>query len=209
MAGRVTSEQRRRQVVEVALRQYAERGLDATTRTSLATELGVDRVIVHRLYPDLDDLFDDVLLEVRALAERAIDEAARAADEAATRDEQWRAVLGVIVRAARSHRHAWQFLFLTPTGSEVATRLAELQREIAARVIDELTARAPTDGSERWDQETTWVTTFIYQGLFGAIAQHLEQDGTGDDARFVAHLAAMLGRLTTTDLQESDPWGTR
>lgn len=195
MGARVTSEERREQLVDVALRQFAELGLEGTTRTSLAAELGVDRVIVHRLYPDLDDLFTDVLARVRELGDRLLEEAVAAADAAPDPATRWSAALEAIVREARANRHAWAFLFLTPTGSGVATQLAAFQAEIATRVIGEFTARAESEGAPAGRQEIAWGSMFLYQGLFGAIASHLRDGDPADDADFVAHLAGLVGRV--------------
>ena len=201
MAGRVTSEQRRRDLITVALRQYVARGIEGTTRTSLATELGVDRVIVHRLYPDLDDLFDDVLTRVRQVGIEAIDEAAAAADDLEDLEDVWPLLLGMVLRAARSHPDEWQFLFLTPTGAGTAERLTAFQRELADRVVGELTARAPSDGSAQQRQEVTWGATFLYQGLFGSIAAHLADGDPDDDDRFVAYLADLIDEVLAPDEQ--------
>lgn len=202
MSRRVTSEERQRELIAVALRQYVELGIAATTRTTLAAELGVDRVIVHRLYPDLDDLFTDVIDHVGAVGARAIDDAAAAADALGDDDELWSELLGMLLRAARAHPYEWQFLFLTPTGAGTAERLVAFQSLMADRIIGELTARVDAGASAERRQEIGWAARFLYEGLFGSIAAHLAHGDEGDDGRFVAHLSVLIDDLLATEVDQ-------
>ena len=188
MAARVTSEQRRQELIEVALGQYVERGLAATTRTSLAAELGVDRVIVHRLFPDLDELFAAVVDHVRAVGDLAIDEAVAAGDGEAP-EVQLRAGIEVILRAARATPDAWRFLFLTPAAPDAAAQLRSLQDHAAARIVGEMVTRGEQDYPDEDPQVIRWGATFLYRGLFATLADHLEHGRAEDDERLVAFLA--------------------
>lgn len=176
----------------MALRQYTTLGIEATTRTSLATELGVDRVIVHRLYPDLDDLFADVVDHVRSIGAAEITAAAAAADELTDPALLWETVIGHIVRAARAHPLEWRFFFLTPTEPRAAAQLAAMRSEVSARVVGELVARADVPGTTEEIQELAWGATFLSEGLFGALAAHLAHGDPTDDDRFVRYVASIL-----------------
>ena len=202
MAARVTSEQRRRQVLDVALHQYVERGVAATTRTSLSAELGVDRVIVHRLFPDLDELFSAVVDHVRGIGDAAVDEAVATADTAA-RDGapqvQLRAGFEVILAAARTQPDAWRFLFVSPPTAEAATQLRALQDHIALRILGEMVARGEQGFPDQDPQVIRWGATFLYRGLFGTLADHLEHGDAADDERLVTFLADVVEGVLAED----------
>ena len=198
MAARVTSEQRRQELIEAALGQYVERGLAATTRTSLAAELGVDRVIVHRLFPDLDQLFDAVVDHVRAIGDRAIDEAVAAGDGEAP-GVQLRAGFEVILGAARATPDAWRFLFLSPATPAAAAQLRSLQDHAAARILGEMVTRGEQDFPDQDPQVIRWGATFLYRGLFATLADHLEHGRPGDDDRLVAFLADVVEGVLDDD----------
>jgi len=192
MVARVPSEQRRRELVSVALRQYTTLGLAATTRSSLAAELGVDRVIVHRLYPDLDDLFVDVIGHVRSVGDAEITAVVEAVDELSSPAALWEMLLARVVRAARAHPLEWRFLFLTLSDPEAAAQLTALRAEVTARVIGELVARADEPENDEERRELAWGATFLYQGLFGSIARQLTHGDPADDERFVQYLASIV-----------------
>lgn len=195
MSTRVSSEERRAELIAEALRQYVTVGLEATTRTSLAGALGVDRVIVHRLYPDLDALFDDVVEHVRSVGFEEIAAVAASVDELARAGDLWELLVGRIVAAARSHPLEWAFLFLTPPNPEVAARLDRLRTEVAELAIGELVARADAPATDEERRELAWGATFVYQGLFGSVAAHLATGDEADDEHFVRTLAEVLDEL--------------
>lgn len=192
MATRVPTEQRRRALVEAALRQYTTVGIEATTRTSLAAELGVDRVIVHRLYPDLDDLFADVVAHVRSVGDEEITAAAAAVDALTDASQLWETLIGHVLRAARAHPLEWRFFFLTPTDPGAAALLSTMRSETSARIVLELVARADEPGTIEEGQELAWGATFLSQGLLGALARHLAVGDPADDDRFVRYVASIV-----------------
>lgn len=191
MAARVTSEERRRQLIEAALHRYVEHGVTATTRTSLAADLGVDRVIVHRLFPDLDALFEAVVDHVRRIGDQAIDEAVAAADDAAPGSEL-RAGFEAILAAARTEPDAWRFLFAMPATDEAAAQQRALQDHAALRIMGEMVTRGEQDYPDEDPQVIRWGATFLYQGLFGTLADHLANGSPADDERLVAFLADIV-----------------
>lgn len=198
MPARVTSDQRRQQLLAEALHQYVEQGVTATTRTSLAEALGVDRVIVHRLFPDLDDLFAAVVDHVRGIGDVAID-AAVAAGRGAAPEVQLRTGIEVMLAAARAAPDAWRFLFVTPATPEAAAQLRSLQDHAARRILGEMVARAEQGQAPEDRQAILWGATFLYQGLFGTLAHHLEDGDPDDDARLVAFLAELVERVLDDD----------
>src|ERR1700727_676076 len=78
-SGRLTAEQRRRQLVSVALELFARRGYRATTMDDIAEAAGVTKPLVYQhfsskraLYLELvDSIAQDVLVAVRTGVERA------------------------------------------------------------------------------------------------------------------------------------------
>ena len=60
-SGRMSSEERRLQVIEVAIRLFSKKGFDGTTTKEIADNAGVNPAILFRLFPTKDDLYSSIL----------------------------------------------------------------------------------------------------------------------------------------------------
>lgn len=61
---RLKAPERRKQLIEVATRLFAERGFDATTTAGIATGAGVSEPILYRHFKSKQDLFVAIVTEV-------------------------------------------------------------------------------------------------------------------------------------------------
>src|SRR5918997_402597 len=60
-AGRMAGEDRRRQIVDVAMRLFSERGFRGTTTKEIATAAGVSEAIIFRHFATKDELYTAII----------------------------------------------------------------------------------------------------------------------------------------------------
>ncbi len=77
MAVRTTSEERREQVVEAAVKEFAANGFHATSTTAIAQRAGISQPYIYALFPNKHELFLAVHRHVVERIRRAFLEAAR------------------------------------------------------------------------------------------------------------------------------------
>lgn len=85
--GRLKAPARRKQLIDVATRLFAERGFDATTTAGIATAAGVSEPILYRHFRSKQDLFIAIVTQVTQ-----------------TTQEHWRTVLGPVDDPAEAFR---------------------------------------------------------------------------------------------------------
>ncbi len=78
MAVRSTSEERREQVIDAAVKEFAANGFHATSTTSIAKRAGISQPYIYALFPNKHELFLAVHRHVVERIRRAFLEAARA-----------------------------------------------------------------------------------------------------------------------------------
>ncbi|MGH2800014.1 MAG: TetR/AcrR family transcriptional regulator [Thermoleophilaceae bacterium] len=77
MAVRTTSDERREQVVEAAVKEFAANGFHATSTTAIAQRAGISQPYIYALFPNKHELFLAVHRHVVDRIRRAFLEAAR------------------------------------------------------------------------------------------------------------------------------------
>jgi AcrR family transcriptional regulator len=77
MAVRTTSEERREQVIDAAVREFATSGFHATSTTAIAKRAGISQPYIYALFPNKHELFLAVHRHVVDRIRRAFLEAAR------------------------------------------------------------------------------------------------------------------------------------
>jgi AcrR family transcriptional regulator len=77
MAVRTTSEERREQVIDAAVREFAANGFHATSTTAIAKRAGISQPYIYALFPNKHELFLAVHRHVVDRIRRAFLEAAR------------------------------------------------------------------------------------------------------------------------------------
>ena len=83
---RQTSEERREQVVEAAIREFAERGYEAASTAAIAERAGISQPYIYALFPSKRDLFMAAYDRVEGRIRATFREAARGA---ASPERRW------------------------------------------------------------------------------------------------------------------------
>jgi AcrR family transcriptional regulator len=206
MGKRMSSTDRREQIIDTALGQLAANGFDATSVASVAAELGIDRVIIYRQFSDFHELFRAVVEHVGELIDDAVDEAIGAGAEVPIAlgaevhgDTRARAVLSSLLAAARARPEVWRFLRNPPSSGDARLQVAALNDAVASRLMGQIV----TDGNERGPehgysaQYLAWGAAFLYNGALGAFALQLDNPSKRTDAEFVAFVSFMIRRVVT------------
>jgi AcrR family transcriptional regulator len=87
MPVRTTSEERREQVIEAAVKEFAAHGFHATSTTAIARRAGISQPYIYALFPNKHELFLAVHAHVVDRIRRAFLEAARGGADPAERLE--------------------------------------------------------------------------------------------------------------------------
>ena len=185
MANRLPAEQRRRQLLDVACVQFAERGFHTTSMDELANAAGVTKPVLYQHFPSKRALFiellDDLGLQLR-------NELAAATGAAPTGRERVEEGFDAYFRFVTGNESAFRVLF------GAAARNDPEFAEIVERVLDE-TANAITQLIEI--EGTTEHRRVLAHALIG-IAEATSRDALTDDgsgldpallARWVSELA--------------------
>jgi AcrR family transcriptional regulator len=77
MAVRTTSEERREQVIDAAVKEFAANGFHATSTTAIAKRAGISQPYIYALFPNKHELFLAVYRHVVDRIRRAFIQAAR------------------------------------------------------------------------------------------------------------------------------------
>src|ERR671915_799428 len=78
---RASSDERREQVIEAAVREFAEHGYHATSTTSIAKRAGISQPYIYALFPNKRELFLATHAHVVGHIRDAFTEAARGVDD--------------------------------------------------------------------------------------------------------------------------------
>jgi AcrR family transcriptional regulator len=84
---RITSEERRAQLVDAAVKEFAANGFHATSTTAIAKRAGISQPYVYALFPNKHELFLAANAEVKERIRGAFAEAARGLDSTEDRLE--------------------------------------------------------------------------------------------------------------------------
>jgi AcrR family transcriptional regulator len=82
---RISSEERREQLVDAAVKEFAAHGFHATSTTAIAKRAGISQPYVYALFPNKHELFLAANAEVKERIRGAFAEAARGLDSAEDR----------------------------------------------------------------------------------------------------------------------------
>jgi AcrR family transcriptional regulator len=108
VAVRLPAERRRRQLIEVALRVFAEKGFHDTAMTDIAEEAGVTKPVLYQHFPSKHELYAELLTDVGRQLEDTI---VKAVTAAASPREMVEDGFAAYFRFVDDHRSAFQ-LFL-------------------------------------------------------------------------------------------------
>jgi AcrR family transcriptional regulator len=82
---RASSDERREQVIEAAVREFAERGYHATSTSAIAKRAGISQPYIYALFPNKRELFLATHAHVIGRIRDAFTDAARGIDDPETR----------------------------------------------------------------------------------------------------------------------------
>lgn len=135
---RLPAQQRRSQLLEVAIKLFAEHGFHATSMDDIAEAAGVTKPVVYQHFPSKRALYRELLDDVdRQLTERLLD----ATSHATTGRERVQDGFAAYFRYVASHRDAFRLLFGASVRNDaefatVAESAIERIADLIAQLID-------------------------------------------------------------------------
>jgi len=196
---RLPAEQRRTQLLEVAIEIFAERGFHATSMDDIAEAAGVTKPVLYQHVPSKRALYRELLDDVdRQLTERLV-----VATAAATSGrERVQEGFAAYFRYVAAHRAAFRLLFgasvrTDPEFAAVAEATIDRAAELIAQLIDidavtdhrrtlahamvgmaEATSRRVVndEGEDDPDRLAGWLAEMAWFGLRGVRAGELARD---------------------------------
>jgi TetR/AcrR family transcriptional regulator, fatty acid metabolism regulator protein len=167
MAKAAPAQDRRRQILDAAVRVFARQGFHACRVSDIADEAGVAYGLVYHYFRSKEEVMNELFTERWSLLLAAIDEADR---RAASAREKLDAVAGFIIESYRHDPELMQVVIVEVTraaNSFGRTHLPEINQayESIARIV----SAAQADGSFRSDIDPLLASMWFY----GAIEQLL------------------------------------
>jgi AcrR family transcriptional regulator len=192
----IASEEKRRQILDAAVRTFAEKGYHATRVGDIAEEAGVAYGLVYHYFQSKEDVLETIFRETWAELLDAIRDVEEANVPAA---EQLRQVSAILLRSWRRQPDLVRVLVREVARSpEVQRRVDELSEIF--RAIERIVARGQEAGDFRSDVDPRLASWIVY----GAIEEILTgwvlgQLADGDDE--VARAEATVLALVTDGLK--------
>jgi len=154
MSPRLSSSQRRREIVDAALALLATNPIDGITTHDVARRVGVSRPALFRHFRSRDAIFETVVADTRARLEGLIEHVLQPGRPPL---DSLEALLRGVIRDAAQHPGTPRLLFYDATGSEAPFRralrqLISMQRALASELVRE--AQRRTEVSESIDPES-------------------------------------------------------
>ncbi|HEX6229595.1 MAG TPA: TetR/AcrR family transcriptional regulator [Solirubrobacterales bacterium] len=167
MASKAPPIDKRRQILDAAIRVFARQGFHSTRVSDIADEAGVAYGLVYHYFSSKDEVLNELFSERWSLLMAAIEEADRGADSPR---EKLGAVAGFIVESYRHDPELMKVIIVEVTraaNSFGRTHLPEIRRayESIARIVEE----GQKSGEFRSDIDPA----FASMSFYGAIEQLL------------------------------------
>lgn len=182
---RLPAAERRRQLLDVALETFAERGYHATSMNDVAEAAGVTKPVLYQHFASKEALHRELVEAVGAGLQHAVMDAVRDADGPRAQVENgFRAYF----RWATHQRAAFRLLFDDRNAErELATAVGDLESLVADRVAELIVVEGLSEDERR-------VLAYGVVGLAESVSRHwLRLDlGAGDDAESFADQVAQL-----------------
>ena len=140
-APRMRAEDRREQLLDVALRVARERGMQGLSVEAVAKEAGVTRPLVYTAFADLDGLLDALVDREEPLALADVQAAIPADLAGADPDDLLVRGVTLFMEAVREHPDRWHLILLPPDGTPARLRARiEANRAAILGQLEELVA---------------------------------------------------------------------
>jgi AcrR family transcriptional regulator len=195
---RLPAARRRRQLLEVALEVFADRGFHVASMNHVAEAAGVTKPVLYQHFRSKRDLYREVLTDV---GQQLLDEISKATSAAASPREQVELGFGAYFRFV--HRSPAAFRVLFGGGTRRDEEFAAQVAQVEAAVAQEIAALIDVEGLGPDDR------TLLAHGLVGlaegssrawmARAGHGEDPGADEQA--VEHLARLITELAWRGLR--------
>jgi TetR/AcrR family transcriptional regulator, fatty acid metabolism regulator protein len=167
MASKATAVDKRRQILDAAVRVFARQGFHATRVSDIADEAGVAYGLVYHYFSSKDEVLNELFVERWSLLLAAIEETDRAGE---SHREKLAAVANFIIESYRHDPELMKVIIVEVTraaNSFGRTHLEEIRR--AYQSIAKIVADGQEAGAFRRDVEPM----FASMAFYGAIEQLL------------------------------------
>jgi TetR/AcrR family transcriptional regulator, fatty acid metabolism regulator protein len=167
MASRAAAVDKRRQILDAAVRVFARQGFHATRVSDIADEAGVAYGLVYHYFRSKDEVLNELFVERWSLLLTAIEEADRAGGSHRAR---LAAVAGFIIESYRHDPELMKVIIVEVTraaNSFGRTHLPEIRRAY------ESIAKIVADGQEAGEFRRDVTPLFASMTFYGAIEQLL------------------------------------
>src|SRR5688572_13090161 len=141
MSARLPAARRRRQLLEVALTVFAERGFHPTSMNEIAEAAGVTKPVLYQHFSSKRELYLELLADVGRELQDAI---GKATSEAPGPREQVESGFAAYFRFVHEHRAAFQLLF--GGGARRDEQFAEAVRAVETAIAENVAALIEVEG---------------------------------------------------------------
>jgi AcrR family transcriptional regulator len=143
---RSTSEERRRQLIEAAVAEFAATGFHATSTTAIAKRAGISQPYVYALFPSKHELFLAANVEIHDRIRGAFAEAARGLD---TPEERLEA-MGKAYLELLEHREEIMFQHQANAAASDPALREQVRREFT-RVVEDVRRLSGAGEEDVWN----------------------------------------------------------
>lgn len=184
MSTRLPAPRRRRQLLTVALRVFAERGYHPTSMNDLAEAAGVTKPVLYQHFRSKRALYLELLEDVGEQLRDAID---KATTEAGTPREQVHAGFRAYFEFVARQQLAFQLLF--GGGARRDEEFADAVRHVEVSIADSIAALIVVDGL---DEDRRRLLAHGIVGLAEGTSRHWLANGMNGSADVLAEQVAAL-----------------
>ena len=181
---RLPAARRRKQLLDVALQVFAERGFHPTSMNDLAEAAGVTKPVLYQHFGSKRELYLELLDDVGSRLREAID---KATSEAATPREQVERGVAAYFRFVDEHEAAFQVLF--GGGSRRDEEFEAYARRVEDTIADAVAVLIDVPGL---DDSTRRLLAHGIVGLAEGASRHWLRDSSKGDVDELAHRVAEL-----------------
>jgi AcrR family transcriptional regulator len=184
MSTRLPAPRRRRQLLAVALRVFAERGYHSTSMNDLAEAAGVTKPVLYQHFRSKRALYLELLEDVGGQLREAID---KATSDAGTPREQVHAGFSAYFRFVEQQQLAFQLLF--GGGARRDQEFADAVRRVEVSIADSIAALIVVEGL---DDDRRRLLAHGIVGVAEGTSRHWLANGLTGSADLLADQVAAL-----------------
>jgi len=183
-APRLPAARRRRQLLDVALELFADRGYHATAMNDIAEAAGVTKPVLYQHFRSKRELYLELLEDVGG---RLRDEIGKATSEATNPRDQVHAGFAAYFRFVSEQRTAFQLLF--GGGSRRDSEFADAVRGVEVSIAESIASLIDVEGLEPAERR---LLAHAIVGLAEGASRHWLMSGRAGEPDELARLVARL-----------------